>query len=252
MTAAEMVEVPLGEAVVFSRGKIREVEGNEDCAAVVAVDDRAVLIVADGAGGYAGAAEAAKLAIDHVADAVAASSPNHTRAAILDGIEAANRAVLEMSLGAATTLVIAEVADETVRTYHAGDSQFVWCGPRGRLKYQTMPHSPVGYAVAAGLIDPDDALLHADLSIVSNVLGCEDMRVEVGSALPLPNRDTLVLGSDGLFDNLHMEEIVDVVRVGDLEAAANTLADLTMARMANSVEGVPSKPDDLTFIMYRG
>ena len=49
-----------------------------------------------------------------------------------------------LGAGSATTLAVAEVVGQTVRTYHVGDSPIWVFGQRGRLKLQTVPHSPVG------------------------------------------------------------------------------------------------------------
>ena len=54
---------------------------------------------------------------------------------------------------------------------------------------------------------------------VSNVLGASDMRIEVGSQRRIAPRDTLLIASDGLSDNLHTEEIVALLRTGPLDAA---------------------------------
>ncbi|MHC4422347.1 MAG: PP2C family protein-serine/threonine phosphatase, partial [Planctomycetota bacterium] len=64
-------------------------------------------------------------------------------------------------------------------------------------------------------------------------------------------RDTLVLGSDGLFDNLHLEEITEYVRKGPLARAAESLAAACRRRMCEPRADHPSKPDDLTFLLYR-
>ncbi|MGI9590762.1 MAG: PP2C family protein-serine/threonine phosphatase, partial [Myxococcota bacterium] len=75
-------------------------------------------------------------------------------------------------------------------------------GQRGRVKLQTVDHSPVGFAVEAGLLDADAALHHEDRHIISNFVGGADLRIEMGSGLHLAERDTLCLASDGLADNL--------------------------------------------------
>jgi serine/threonine protein phosphatase PrpC len=69
--------------------------------------------------------------------------------------------------------------------------------------------------------------------------------------LTLAAHDTVVLGSDGLFDNLRLAEIVDHVRVGPLGAAATRLREAASDRMAREQAGEPSKPDDLTFVLDR-
>ncbi len=132
-----------------------------------------------------------------------------------------------------------------------GDSEIVVVGQRGRLKLQTVSHSPVGYAVEAGMLDGEEALHHDERHLVSNLVGSAEMRIEVGSPLALAPRDTVLLGTDGLFDNLVFYEIVEAIRVGPLERAAQELAEAALKRMQEPVEGQPSKPDDLTFILYR-
>jgi serine/threonine protein phosphatase PrpC len=124
-------------------------------------------------------------------------------------------------------------------------------GQRGRLKLQTVAHSPVGFAVEAGLLDEDKAMHHAQRHLVSNVLGAPDMRIEVGSQRRIAPRDTLVLASDGLSDNLRTDEIVALLRTGPLDAACDRLAELARARMYAPSDGEPSKPDDLTFVAFR-
>jgi serine/threonine protein phosphatase PrpC len=105
--------------------------------------------------------------------------------------------------------------------------------------------------VEAGLIEPEEALHHEDLNIVSNMIGMKNMRIEVGSELRLSERDTVLLGSDGLFDNLRTHEIIECLRSPNLEAVASSLVQLASERMRQEDEGNPSKPDDTTFALFR-
>ena len=171
---------------------------------------------------------------------------------MLDGVERANAEVTGLAVGAATTLAVVELGRAAIRPYHVGDSTILVVGQRGKLKLQTVPHSPVGYAVEAGLLDEKEAIHHEDRHLVSNIVGSPEMTIEVGRTLKLRPRDTVVLGSDGLFDNLHVEEITEIVRKGPLGAAAAALADVCRRRMDEPEPGRPSKPDDLTFLVYRG
>jgi len=116
---------------------------------------------------------------------------------------------------------------------------------------QSIPHSPVGYAVEAGLLDETDAMHHEERHVISNVIGSADMRIEVGSAVALASHDTLLLASDGLSDNLHMPEIVECIRKGSLSTIAENLAMRARERMRGGEDGQPSKPDDLTFAVFR-
>jgi serine/threonine protein phosphatase PrpC len=109
----------------------------------------------------------------------------------------------------------------------------------------------VGYAVEAGMLDGEEALHHDERHLVSNLVGSAEMRIEVGSPLELAPLDTVLLASDGLFDNLLQPEIVDEIRVKPLEQVARTLAEAAASRMDEPAQGQPSKPDDLTFLLYR-
>ena len=170
---------------------------------------------------------------------------------LLDGIEEANRAVLALGVGAGATLAATLIRDGEARSAHAGDAASMHLGQRGRIKAQTVAHSPTSYAVEAGLLDEESALHHEERHLVSNHLGDEGMRVELGPAVRIAARDRLLVASDGLLDNLRLEELVDLARAGDPLKAAKALADLAGARMREAAEGMPSKPDDLSFLLFR-
>jgi serine/threonine protein phosphatase PrpC len=138
-----------------------------------------------------------------------------------------------------------------MRSYHAGDSIIMLVGQRGKLKFQSVSHSPVGYAVEAGLLDETEAVHHEQRNIVSNVLGTPEMRVEVGPAIQLSPRDTLLLASDGLSDNLYVDEIVERIRSGPIAPAADALVRKGRERMENPHLDRPCHPDDLSVILYR-
>lgn len=246
--------IACGEVALFSCRSPGRDGPNEDCAAVLPFADGAyVLAVADGLGGGRAGARASSLAIDALEAALAEARGAHLplRSALLDGIERANQAIRALGVGAYTTLSAVEVADGAVRPYHVGDSLILLIGQRGKLKLQTVAHSPVGFAVESGMLDEGEAMHHEERHLVSNVLGVPDMRIEVGSQQPIAARDTLLLASDGLSDNLRTEEIVALLRAGSLDAACARLAEVARARMFAPGDGEPSKPDDLTFVVFR-
>jgi serine/threonine protein phosphatase PrpC len=216
--------------------------------------DRAVLAVADGLGGAPAGRQASETAVRSLVETVGRASregQENARVGILDGFEAAHEAVLGLGVGAATTLTVAEVTGPTVRVYHVGDSLALVTGQRGRTRLQTLSHSPVGYGVESGLLDERDAMHHDERHLVSNAIGSPHLRIDVGLPVVLAPRDTLVLASDGLSDNLHTDEIVELVRKGPLARAARGLAERVRERMEGRREGEPSKPDDLTFLIFR-
>ena len=254
MDRADIYPFAGGAAAVFSAKSPTRESSNEDSAGIIPMGNGAgILAVADGMGGGAAGEHASQLAIQTLKDSIKSVRGKDIalRTAILNGIEAAHQAVFDLGVGAATTLAVAEIQNQTVRTYHVGDSMILLVGGRGKIKLQTVSHSPVGYAVEAGVLDEAEALHHEDRHLVSNVVGLSNMRVEIGSAIELHPRDTLLLASDGLFDNLHIQEIVDRVRKGSLEKAVQQLACDACERMTEPISGQPSKSDDLTFVAYR-
>lgn len=264
MTDVQLLELHGGHAAVFSsRSPIKQTP-NEDAAAVLGFEPSGdgtpgdgtsgggggTLVIADGMGGVRGGEQASAAAIASVRKALA-HSQGAARGAILDGIERANAAVLALGIGAGTTLVAVEIDHDYARPYHVGDSQVLLVSQRGRIKHCTIAHAPVAMAVEAGMIDSFDAMHHRDRHLVSNYVGSPDMRIEIGPRMRIAPRDTLVLGTDGLFDNLHMEEIARIVRKGSLHDAATALAHAARGRMDEADPLLPHKPDDLTFVMFR-
>ncbi len=253
-TEPDELEFGDGQLVAITRAAPHRAEGgNEDAIGVFPVRPRGGLIaVADGVGGQPAGANAAKLLLEGLWDSVLASEADRPlRSAILDGVEAANRTLLERGVGSATTLVAAEIDGRSLRPYHVGDSALLVIGGRGKIKHQTVPHSPVGYAIEAGLLDEQEAMHHAMRHVISNAVGAPDMRIEIGPGVELAPRDTVVLASDGILDNLALGEIAERVRRGPLRQAALGIADECSKRMTEPGGPTPSKPDDLSLVLYR-
>jgi PPM family protein phosphatase len=254
MTEPSVHDVARGKAGVFTARSPGKPSDNEDSAAIIRADEtRGVLVIADGVGGHPGGAMASALAVQAMNDVVRTviEAGGSLRDAILDGFEQANQSISAIGVGAATTLTAVEIHDGAIRPYHVGDSLILLVGQRGLIKLQTISHSPIGYAVESGLLEEREAMHHEDRHLVSNMLGSPEMRIEIGGQYAMQPLDTLLLASDGLFDNLHTDEIIELIRKGPLERVVANLARECLARMHGGTDGQPSKPDDLTFIAFR-
>ena len=226
---------------------------NDDALGFLRWDEHSIaLIVAGGVGGARSGDRASRVAVEMVIDRLKRRDPSSDpRDNILSAIELANSEILSWGIGAATTLTCVTIQNDEFRCYHVGDSLGLVLGQRGKKKFQTTSHSPVGYLIESGTLEERQAIRHEDLHIVSNLLGSESMSIELTSPVSLSARDTIVLASDGLSDNLYLEEITDKTRKGGLSEAADRLVQLANSRMTSEGTSRPSKPDDLTFILCR-
>ncbi len=258
------IDQDMGEGVVmpFAQGSVaiyssrcpdRE-SGNEDAAAVLpSGTDSGVLVVADGLGGQPGGKNASEITLRTLQSSFrrTRSEDGVGRSDILDALEHANEAVMDLGIGAATTLVAVEIDGPTLRPYHIGDSGILVVGQQGKIKLQTISHSPIGYALESGLLNEREAMHHEERHLISNVVGAADMRIEVGSRRRLASRDTVLLATDGLLDNLTTAEIVETIRTKPLDRVCAILAETARKRMCEPKASQPSKPDDMTFVLYR-
>jgi serine/threonine protein phosphatase PrpC len=251
MDQPEVIDVLGGHVVAFSRKCPGKEEPNDDSAAVIFPPGGAVVMaVADGVGGAPLGFKASAIAMQCLAESLSEHVHDRDlRPAILDGIERANAEILDMGTGAATTISVVEIHHRIARGYQVGDSTALIVGQRGAIKWKAMSHSPVGYAIESGMIDEEDAMHHDDRHIVSNLVGSREMRIEIGPAIELAARDTIVVGSDGLFDNLHLTEVSALSRVGRPLGRMQALIQLADRRMQQSDQSEPGKPDDLAMLL---
>jgi len=243
---------PWGRVGILARRHPGAERVSQDAAAVVPLADGGLaLVVADGVGGARGGELASQLATETVGRLVS-TGETPLRERVMRAFEEANEAILALGMGAATTLAVVTIETGVARAYHAGDSEVWWVGNRGRVKYQTVSHSPVGYAVASGVLDEQTALFHEERHVISNHVGTREMRIDVSPPLVLAPLDTILLATDGLFDNLTAAEIVERIRRGPLDTALGALGSDLTSRMNRDDIDKPSKEDDVTLLLYRG
>ena len=241
-----------GNVAWYSHRSPARATENEDSLALVPINKiTGVLAVADGLGGHVNGATASRTVVESFESVIHTIDASDLRSTILNAIEFSNQNILQNHPGAATTLAMVEISDKQIKTYHAGDSIILVTGQRGKRKLLTTAHSPVGYAVESGMLDENDAIHHEARHLVSNVIGSPEMSIEMGTGIKLAARDTLLIASDGLTDNLFMKEIINTIRIGPLEQCAQSLLKLAHARMLTDEAKHPHHPDDLSFILYR-
>lgn len=249
----EVISLKHGELACFSDRSPMKDTPNEDALAIIPVDDEiTVLAVADGMGGMPVGEQASMIVIESLINALStAKDEQQTRIAILNGIDEANKNILDLKTGAGTTVSVAEIYQNQLRTYHAGDSLILLTSSHGNIKYQSMPHSPIGYALECGAINQENAMVHQERNIISNYVGSNTMHIHLGPLIELAPQDTIILASDALSDNLYEQEISEFIRKGPLLESVNGMIAECQNNMLKAQPDRRCHPDDFTFICFR-
>jgi len=238
----------------YSQKKSVEAAHNEDSLGILVDNTKAVLAVADGVGGAPKGHEASRTAIEKLIRNVRRHFANTRkqktiRIQMLDGIEAAHSAINSKSTGERTTLTACAIDNSHIRAYQVGDSSMIVCGQKGALKYKATEHSPVGFMLRSGHLNEAAALNHQDRNLVSNLVGEHDMFIEIGPPIDFASHDTVLIASDGIFDNFTTDELIDFIRKDSME---EVMTKLTAACQNGTNPSTPlRKIDDISFIVCR-
>lgn len=165
--------------------------------------------VADGMGGHLGGEQAASIVIADLSEVDGAVS----REALVALVKEANRNVYRAAekpelRGMGTTIVAATLhpEEQSVTVVNVGDSR-CYRLREGSFEQITVDHSLVEELVRQGRISPDDALSHPQRNIVTRAIGLADsIDVDVFE-LDAEHGDRFVLCSDGLFNEVDVEQI---------------------------------------------
>ena len=247
-------EIGAGQVILYSKRSPHKQTENEDSLGVFILGEHdCAIAVADGMGGMPCGAQASKIIIESLQRAFADATESEFgyREPMLNGIDKASEQIISLGVGAGSTVAAIEICNNVLRSYHAGDSMVLVVGQKGKIKLQTIPHSPVGYAIESGYLDEEEALHHDYRHVISNYIGYAEMRIEIGSPIKLARYDTVLIASDGLFDNIHVNEITEIIRKNSLQTVSQQLVTLCDKRMRHEEPGYPSKPDDVAFVLFR-
>lgn len=248
MHEAQSFCVESGQCGVFSYASTNHAEDNQDSAAIINVDqNESIFVLSDGAGGHPGGDLASKIVIDELSKELL-DHANHDqliRASVLNAIEAANKRIIDSISGAGATVCVVTVEKNIVRPYHIGDSVIAIVGQRGKLIYRNTEHSPLGYAIRSELVSEE----HLDSKVsheVFNLIGNNEMHIEIGPEIKLKKSDTVLICSDGITDVISLDECLSIIKAGALKKASNKLIN----KYFSLVQDMEHK-DDATFIIFR-
>jgi PPM family protein phosphatase len=219
-------------------------------------------VVADGLGGHAAGAVAARLSVTAIADFIQLAGAsadvswpfgynlqfpfehNVLRTAIL----IANMKVCHLAeeredcSGMGSTVVLVWVRGQTAFWTHVGDSR-LYLFRNGQLQQLSEDHSLVQEQLRRGIISPAEALTHSLRHVVTRAIGSRDpLDIEIHE-LSLHEGDHLLLCCDGLSDKVSNQQIHQQMSTGrDLQTCCQSLIDA-----ANEAGG----EDNITAVLLR-
>ena len=226
-------------AVRTHPGLVRSV--NED--SVLARDDAALWIVADGMGGHANGQWASQTLVAQFAG-IALEGSGEARGAVMVGaMQAGNAAIVAAAASAGqsmgTTAVLIHLDGPTMMCLWVGDSR-AYRFRRGGLTQLSRDHSVVQELVDRGSLAPEDAETHPMAHVLSRAVGAEaQCRPEGITDTAMPG-DHYLLCSDGLTKVVSEEVIGRLLRLPSVNAAADRMIAETLACGA---------PDNVTVVL---
>jgi len=178
---------------------------------------RLFAVVADGAGGHGGGAEASRAAIEssgktwQESDGGAFTDPDGFLSAwMMQAHLAVNEAAAKIQRSARSVVVACLTDGEHAHWVHAGDSRLLRFHD-GQLVERSRDDSVVQVLFERGEITEEEMGTHPDQSRLLQSLGGEDAPTpRLGSAQLSPG-DTLMLCSDGFWEHLKREELEKLV-----------------------------------------
>jgi len=256
MTHCEIIQTKQFEIGYYAQKSPLKTTPNEDSLGIITNGSRTILLVADGVGGRPQGEIASHLAVANIINQLKKEDkiPHNLsvlRQEILDCIDDSNEKLISEHIGSCTTLTACVISHATLQNIQIGDSCVIVCGQKGLLKYKALEHSGVGLALAADLLSEKAALVHPDRNIILNVLGSTAMHVDIGPKIVLAIHDTILLASDGLFDNFLINDLIEIIRKESLTEVVTKLTEKfqPMRDLANADRYY--KIDDVSFIVCR-
>lgn len=197
-------------------------------------------MVADGMGGHVGGGFASRLAVQTVEEAVIQSrpeslEPEDCKALLQHAVGMASRRIFEKAAsevnlqGMGTTAVALFFRKNKVYIGNVGDSR-AYRIRSNKLEQMTVDHSLVGEQLRAGILKPKEAKEHRLKNIITRSVGFQS-NVEVDSEVRMAKPgDFYLLCSDGLYNLVEDEEMLDVVTHQNLQNACQQLIDIANSR----------------------
>jgi serine/threonine protein phosphatase PrpC len=129
--------------------------------------------------------------------------------AMIAGVQKANAEVIAKVPDGGTTLTAVAVIGDLAYVAHVGDSR-VYLITKDGVEQITRDHSLVQRLIELGQLTPEEAAVHPQKNVLYRALGQNDNLEVDALTRRLPPNSKLMLCSDGLWNMLSEQEIVDI------------------------------------------
>ena len=213
-------------------GKVRL--SNEDQAmALTNASGNVLLIVCDGMGGQNKGDLASSLALHTIVTSFKSrkgfSNTYLAKLWVSKAIREANKSIYEQSQGnenyrgMGTTVTLLLIIKDTAILGHVGDSRCYFLKNHHDLEQKSEDQTYVAYLVRTGQITPEQALTHPKRHVLMNAVGIYPSASVDVQSFPYLGEEVL-LCSDGLYNNVPLEDIASVLKGSDaVEQKVNEL-----------------------------
>lgn len=220
---------------------------NED--RYLTLSDLDLYMVADGMGGHVGGEYASRLATDTVKEIAAALAkdpeatlpetgefkPGDYKGYLQYALSTASLRIYEEATidkrlqGMGTTAVILWFQSNKVAIANVGDSR-AYRIRNGKIEQLTTDHSLVSEQIRAGVLQPSEARDHRLKNIITRSVGFqEEVEADIETKM-VKTGDIYLLCTDGLYNLVEDEEMLDVILHQNLKHACKHLVDIANAR----------------------
>lgn len=214
---------------------------NEDTVRIKTLgEDKALIVLADGLGGYGGGQIASGIAAETVCDGWNGTA---TPGLLSDLVQQAHRKILARQTSACrmkSTIVVLSLTQGHADWAYAGDSR-LYQFTDGALVRQTRDHSASQIAVLLGQITQDQIRFHEDRSRIFRALGQDGgLNVDAEGTELSKGNHAFLLCSDGFWEYVYEKEMVETL------AQATSVEDWLFRMRRLLSERVPKDNDNNT------
>ncbi len=247
----------------FQLGSVTRVgnrKKNEDSYGSFSNSHTLVMVVADGMGGHGGGQLASQSVIKTVGkffEEQNQGEPIKDPVAFLQKVILASHDEINR-VGAAqnppvdprTTIVICLIQDSFAWWAHLGDSR-LYLFRHGTLKFRTRDHSRIEELMQQGLINAKEAQTHPQRHQVTRCLGGPRAitKMTITKAQPLQTGDMILLCSDGLWNPMRSQKILDVVMTSS--NSGNFMDDIASDLASEAESAAMPRSDNVTLMLMR-